>query len=638
MTMLTFRDNDLPQDTAPVSPHLPVQGQNRARSELTYLLFNGDEQARVHGAWRNLLSTGEFRHRPGLSPAERVELSYSRLRLVNEAAGSPTDLALDPQRLSALHEWTGVVDGGLCTLASIHYNLFLGSLLEQDADSGGRDLSAFTEMRRTGTFLCTELGHGNDAAALETTAEYDRETGGFILHTPNDRAQKFMPNTSLAGGPKSAVVAARLVIDGEDQGAFLFLTPLSDENGHLPGVHVKQLPDRTGTPVDHCLTRFHMVRLPREALLEAEHGRLDREGLLHSTLGSARKRFLHSIGRVTSGKLCMSAGTLGMSRAALTIAVRHAHSRHISGMKRGERIPLVAHRSHHSRLLDSIATAYAMTLLHREVVSQWVGHTPENRADTERLVAITKGWITWQARAIAIESRERCGAQGLFPVNGISELPLNIEGGITAEGDNLVIWNKAASEMLFGHQMERRRACDEPLAERSLTDLGFLRDLLAEVESDAQRRARSALRQGPAGDPLGRWNEASETALEMVSAHVCREAADAFIAAAARAADPTARSLLEDLCRLFLLRQLDSHTGRLLAEGHLTADHVRAFPDVRNDIIAGLAPHMLSLVDAFDLPAEFLATVPIASGGRIGDEGDMWSTWPRASVSASTAE
>ena len=72
---------------------------------------------------------------------------------------------------------------------------------------------------------------------------------------------------SLAGGPKSAVVAARLLVDGEDQGVFLFLTPLSDERGHLPGVRVRRLADRTGTPVDHCLTSFDHVRLPREAML-----------------------------------------------------------------------------------------------------------------------------------------------------------------------------------------------------------------------------------------------------------------------------------------------------------------------------------------------------------------------------------
>ncbi|MFJ5531638.1 acyl-CoA dehydrogenase [Streptomyces sp. NPDC093261] len=592
-----------PAQTDPAGP--PVA------DELARLLFEGPHREGRHGVWRRTISGRAFAYRPGLPPAERAALSYDRLRLLNDVLAAPERFAADPHRLAALHEWIGPVDGGLTTLASIHYNLFLGSLVDHDHE--GRDLSAFTALHSTGTFLCTELEHGNDVAAMETVAIHDRASDGFRLHTPTPGARKFMPNTSLTGGPKTAVVAARLLVDGEDQGVFLFLTPLSDERGHLPGVTVRRLPDRTGTPVDHCLTSFDHLWLPREALLEAGHGRLDRDGTLTSNLGNKRKRLLRSINRVTMGKLCMSAGTLGMARAALTIAVRYAHSRLIAGPRAGERIPLAAHRSHHGRLLDGLATAYAMTFLHRAVVDRFAAHTEESREEIERLTAIAKGWITWQAREIATECRERCGAQGLFPANGIADLTANIEGGITAEGDNLVIWVKAASEMVFGHQSAK----PEALPAGELTDLPFLRGLLAQVEAIWQARARTALREGPSGDPVGRWNVTSSAALEMVSAHACLQAADAFAAAADQASDPRSAALLRSLCRLFLLRRLREHTGDLLAEGHLRPDQVRALPKTLDTTVAGLAPHMMTLVDAFDFPAELLSRVPIASGETI---------------------
>ncbi|MEK8172610.1 hypothetical protein NKH77_35810 [Streptomyces sp. M19] len=75
--------------------------------------------------------------------------------------------------------------------------------------------------------------------------------------------------------------------------------------------------------------------------------------------GSPRKPFPHAIGRVTVGKLCMSASTLGGSRAALAIAVRYAYTRRISGPAAVERVPLATHRSHHARLLEPAAAAYA---------------------------------------------------------------------------------------------------------------------------------------------------------------------------------------------------------------------------------------------------------------------------------------
>ncbi|MFD9906057.1 acyl-CoA dehydrogenase [Streptomyces sp. NPDC059063] len=585
--------------------------------ELTYLLFDREDRSRLHGPWRGLIADESFRHRPGLSAPERVDLSYARLRRVNAAVDDPCDLALNVRRLAALHEWTGFLDGGLCTLESIHYNLFLGSLLSHQDGAAGRDLSAYTSLRRTGTFLCTELEHGNDAALLETTATFDRASGGFVLHTPNPGAQKFMPNTSTTGGPKSALVAARLLTDGQDRGVFLFLTPLSDEFGHLPGIRVRRLPARPGTPVDHCVTAFEHVRLPREALLEGAHGRLDDQGRFASDLGNPRRRFLKSIDRVTTGKLCMSAGTLGMARAALAIAVRHSHTRLVAGAKAGRRIAIADHRSHHGRLLGGLATAYAMTFLHRSVLNRWVEHGAEQREETERLVAIAKGWITWQARAIVIECRERCGAHGLFSHNGLSDLPSSVEGGITAEGDNLVIWVKAAAEMVLGHVTDRTGQDTHPPEGRSLDDLSFLRALYAHVEVVWQDRARAALRQGRRGDPLGRWNSASASGLEMVAAHARLQAADAFLEAIAATAEPGARAVLEDLCRLFLLQELSRHTGDLLSEGRLTPHHVRGLPGAVNTAVENLAPHLALLAEAFDLPEEYLHSIPIAQGRHV---------------------
>jgi acyl-CoA oxidase len=609
-TLATTADRTEPQEPEPS----PYAMGHRIAGELTHLLFEGADRDRRHGIWRKAISDGAFSYRPDLSPAERAALSYDRLHLINDVLEDPVDFARDPHRLAALHEWTGPVDGGLTTLASIHYNLFLGSLV--DHEEAGRDLSAFTSLRHTGTFLCTELEHGNDVASMETIAVLDRASGGFHLHTPTPGAQKFMPNTSRTGGPKTAVVAARLIVDGEDQGVFLFLTPLSDHTGQLPGVTVRRLPERTGTPVDHALTSFDHKWLPREALLQSDHGRLDRDGTLTSSLGNKRKRLLRSINRVTMGKLCMSAGTLGMARAALTIAVRYSHSRLIAGPRAGERIPVAAHRSHHGRLLDALATAYAMTFLHRTVVDRFATHTEEDREEVERLAAIAKGWITWQARDITVECRERCGAQGLFPANGIADFPANIEGGITAEGDNLVIWVKAASEMVFGHETTKPDTV-RPGDTGDLMDLPFLQSRLAHAEAIWQTRARAALRGGPSGDPVGRWNVTSEAALEMVSAHARLKAAEAFTAAADSTADPRTSRLLYSLCRLFLLRTLREHTGDLLAEGHLTPNQVRALPKTLDTVVTDLAPHMMTLVDAFDYPAERLSAIPIASGGSI---------------------
>jgi acyl-CoA oxidase len=614
---------------------------------LTGVLF-GDEFHREHAPWRRLAAAEPFRRRPGASPEERLALAYERLRIVNESLDSPTGLAADPRGLAALHEWLGPVDPAFTTVAGIHYNLFLGSLLDHGGSSGsdngraagdrtgGRELADFLALRRVGTFLCTEVAHGNDAAAVETTATYDRQRDGFFLHTPHAGAQKFMPNTSPAGGPKSGVVAARLLVDGEDHGVFLFLTPLTDAGRPLPGVRVRRLPARLGSPVDHCLTAFDQVFVARDALLGGAQGQVGDDGVFTSAQSSRRLRFLASIGRVTPGKLSMSASAVGSARVTLALAVRYGGHRLISGSRAAQRVPVFAHRSHHGPLVGALATVFAMTLLHRTALDVWESHTERNRTEAERLVAISKGWITWRARDVIVECRERCGAQGLLENNGMTELVAGIEGAITAEGDNVAIYAKAAAEMLFCSAPVRNGAgspggpgvVDGSAAPGELSDPRYLLELFAAVENLWLSRARGRLSRVPHGDPLARWNAASGAALRAVEAHAYRRAAEAFEAAVETSVTETrAHGLLRSLQRLFALQWIDRNSGDLLAGGRLAPHHLDELPESAEQLIAELAGHAPTLVEAFALPEELMADWPIAGADYAAAYDDVDAAW-----------
>ncbi|BAG23466.1 MULTISPECIES: acyl-CoA dehydrogenase family protein [Streptomyces] len=591
---------------------------------LTAVLF-GPNFRQEHRFWRRLLTTEPFRRPGGGTPDERLALSYHRLRILNDALDSGARLAADPRALAALHEWLGPVDPALTTVAGIHYNLFLGSLLDHDAGAP-RDVSDFLALRRVGTFLCTEVAHGNDAAAIETTATYDRERDGFVLHTPHAGAQKFMPNTSPAGGPKSGVVAARLLVDGADHGVFLFLVPLTDAHRALPGVRVRRLPPRMGSPVDHCLTSFDRRFVPRGALLAGQQGRVGDDGRFHSEVPNRRRRFLASIGRVTPGKLSMSACAVGSARVTLAIAVRYAGHRMISGSRAVGRIPVYAHRTHHGPLAGAMATVYAMSLLHRRALDRWESAPEADRGEAERLVAVAKGWITWQARAVIVECRERCGAQGLLENNGMTELFTGIEGAITAEGDNLAVHAKAAAEMLFSATAPEPAEDDGP---GGLDDPVFLGRLFAAVEDLWFARARERMAAAPPGDPLGRWNAASSAALRGVEAHACRQADEAYAEAVASLPEGAARQRLSELRRLFALRWIAHNSGALLASGRLTADQVTFLPDAVEDAVAVVAEHTPALVETFALPERLMSDWPIAGPGYADVYDDPEGPWHR---------
>ncbi|MFJ9624401.1 acyl-CoA dehydrogenase [Streptomyces sp. NPDC101181] len=599
--------------------------------QLTGVLF-GPNFRQEHGFWRRLLTTEPFRRPGGGTPDERLALAYHRLRILNNALDNGARLAADPRALAALHEWLGPVDPALTTVAGIHYNLFLGSLLDHDTATL-RDLSDFLTLRRVGTFLCTEVAHGNDAAAVETTATWDRERDCFVLDTPHAGAQKFMPNTSPAGGPKSGVVAARLLVDGADHGVFLFLTPLTDEVRPLPGVRVRRLPARMGSPVDHCLTSFDRYVLPREALLAGAQGRIGEDGRFTSEQANRRRRFLASIGRVTPGKLSMSACAVGSARVTLAIAVRYAGHRTISGPRASQRVPVYAHRTHHGPLADAMATVFAMSLLHRRALERWESAPEADRDEAERLVAVAKGWITWRAREVIVECRERCGAQGLLENNGMTELFTGIEGAITAEGDNLAVHAKAAAEMLFSATAREATPDEEP---GDLDDPAFLDRLLAAVEDRWFARARKRMGDAPPGDPLGRWNAASPAALRGVEAYGCRQAGVAFAQAVASLPQGPARERLAELRRLFALRWIERNSGDLLATGRLTADQVTFLPDAVEDAVAAVARHTPALVESFALPERLMSDWPIAGPGYAAAYDDPGGGWHRGRRSGLT--
>lgn len=606
----------------------------RVADRLTTVLLGADAR-REHGFWQRIIATETFRRPafppPGPTPDERLALAHARLRTLNNALDSGARLAADPRALAALHEWLAPVDPSLATVAGIHYNLFLGSLLDHDTDRP-RDLSDFLAMRRIGTFLCTEVAHGNDAAAVETTATYDRVRDGFVLHTPHLGAQKFMPNTSQAGGPKSGLVAARLLVGGADHGVFLLLVPLTDSSQALPGVRIRRLPARMGSPVDHCLTSFDQVFVGREALLGGAQGRVGDDGVFRSGTAGRRRRFLASIARVTTGRICMSASAVGSARTTLAIAVRYSGHRYVSGGRTLPPLAVIAHRSHHGPLAGAMATVFAMSLLHRRALDRWEaaarGPAPEREA-AGQLVDVAKGWITWQARSVIVECRERCGAQGLLESNGMTELVTGVEGAITAEGDNLAIHAKAASEMVISAVPEPLDAGCAPVGPSAggLDDLRYLGRLLAQVERIQFARSRARMARAPHGGPLKRWNAGSGPALRGVEAHAYRQAAGAYADAVEGLPEGPARERLTDLARLFALRWIERNSGDLLAAGHLTAGQVDGLTETTEQLVAAVAAHLPDLAASFGLPEELLADWPIAGARYAEAYDDPEASW-----------
>jgi acyl-CoA oxidase len=613
---------------APLALLAPLTPEGR--TELARLLDGPEAEP-----WRVLAGDPVFLAAVAEDPHGDAAPVYARLRSLARRVPDGRALAADPVGLAALHQWFAPLDPDLVTVAGIHYNLFLGSLVDHAGGEAARPLDAYARAERIGTFLCTELAHGNDAPAMETTARWTGD--GFTLSTPHAGAQKFMPNTTPTGGPKSALVAARLVdAHGMERGVHLFLTDLQDAAGRpLPGIRTRELPSRTGSRVDHALTWFDDVRLPPSALLTKVPGRIGPEGVpAGAAPGGRRARFHEAIARVVTGKLCMSASAVGGSRFALALALSHAERRSISGFRRGERVPLAAHRSHHAPLVEALATTYAMSLLHRETLRRFAA----DPAGSARDAAVAKAWICWRAREVLLACRERCGAQGLLAHNLLPGLLAGAEGTITAEGDNLAIALHSAASLLAAHPapapVPASAAPGSPApASLAIGDPARLRALLAATEHAHAARAREAMAGTARTDALARWNAGSEEALAALDARAAGRAADALLAALDELPrDSPQYALLRSLTVLFCLVRLAPETGRLLAAGHLAPSHVAAIDTLRGETVRALAPHARALTEPFGLPPALLASVPLGQPEPQAFYDDPEGPWHRPRV------
>ena len=79
---------------------------------------------------------------------------------------------------------------------------------------------------------------------------------------------------------------------------------------------------------------------------------------------------------------------------------------------------------------------------------RFANQSETDHAEVVRLCCIIKPLVTWHAENSMSICRERCGGQGYLAANRFGEGIAGAHAGITAEGDNRVIQQKVAKELL----------------------------------------------------------------------------------------------------------------------------------------------------------------------------------------------
>ncbi|KAI0827408.1 acyl-CoA oxidase [Trametes gibbosa] len=379
-----------------------------------------------------------------LTVPQRIDLSHKRAEAIALRYALTIEDILQPSKKfwDMYMDYIVTHDGGAVALFSIQLNLMAGTLapfaqMRPELRPLLEDVLAF---RVSAQFMLTELGHGLDAANIETTATMNPD-GSFDLHTPNPDAAKFMPPTLPFGGvPRVAIVMARLVYGGKFKGLRPFLVSLNDGREMCKGITARELPTRTGSKAfGHALTYFDHVTLPPDALL----GDVDAKT-------NPRDHFLRMLWRVGIGSLSLAAVVVPGLKMAAYIGARYSLRRTVDGGARGKRVPIMSFRTQQLPILHALAQGFVLEAFFWRATA-WLEYVPVEDINLRNAIcAIVKATMIGHWRRTGITIVDRCGAQGMFDYNMLFPMETELRGVAIAEGDVLALSLRLAPELLLG--------------------------------------------------------------------------------------------------------------------------------------------------------------------------------------------
>jgi acyl-CoA oxidase len=546
-------------------------------------------------------------------------------------------------------------DLSLMVKAGVQWGLFGGAIqllgTQRHHDAYLRDVMSFD---LPGCFAMTETGHGSDVQQLRTTCTYDPATETFDLHTPHQAARKdYIGNAAKDG--RMAAVFAQLVTQGKNHGVHAWLVPIRDDQGNpMPGVTIGDDGPKAGLPgVDNGRLTFDHVTVPRDMLLD-RYGQVAADGTYTSSIENETRRFFTMLGTLVRGRVSVGGSASSATKLALDIAVRYGDTRRQFAAPGEDReIVINDYLVHQRKLLPALATTYALHFAQEELVGtmhdvQTAAHVDGKVLDEaaqrelESRAAGLKVAQTAHATATIQMCREACGGAGYLQENRLPHLKADTDVFTTFEGDNTVLLQLVAKGLLTGYRdtfgslegwgkvgfiadMVRETVLERTAARALIArlvdavpgiddvpmrDRGWQLKMFEFREKHALEGAIRRLRKNSTTDgmaPFDMFNDVQDHVLKTAQTHIDRVVLEAFVAGVDRTEDPAAATLLDSLCDLYALSTIEADKAWFLEHGQLTPSRAKTLTSTVNQLLRELRPHIVTLVDAFAIPAHWKA-------------------------------
>lgn len=350
---------------------------------------------------------------------------------------------------------------------SLHWIMFVPNIVSLCDDEQQKQwLPLCRDWKMVGCYAQTELGHGSNVRALETTATFVPESkgglkgGSFVINSPTLTSAKFWPGTLGRTGNHAMVIARLIDGTGHDRGIHNFLVPLRSMKDHtlLPGVITGDIGPKIGyNNMDNGYAMFNHVQIPRRNMA-MRFATVDENGSYSKKKQSdAASKVAYITMMQVRAHICNEAGVhLAM---ACTISIRYSAVRRQGYKEDGKsEHQIIDYKQQQHRLFPLLAASYCFfftgkkVLAHlKKIETRLISHQPVTKAEVTDIHASSsalKSFTTMVAADGIEECRKACGGHGFLQSSGLPEIFTSYLQNPTVEGDNHMLPQQTVKVLL----------------------------------------------------------------------------------------------------------------------------------------------------------------------------------------------